>query len=81
MDRCVLLTSTPGFVVSPRRVIIRRGETIHSGVDVNNIQRAIHDPLNEVGAAPNGDASTTYEWSIISLPTKAPYIRGSTEAK
>ena len=43
IDRCVLLTSTPECVVSPRRAITRAqpdwlpcGETTHEGVDVNN---------------------------------------------
>ena len=43
IDRCLLLTSTPEWVVSPRRAITRSqpewspsGETTHSGVDVNN---------------------------------------------
>ena len=40
MDRCVLLTSTPSCVVSPR------GETTHSGVDVNNTHLSMINPLN-----------------------------------
>ena len=53
MDRCVLLTSTPSWVVSPRGdhsgcalVIARRGETTHSGVDVNNTHLSMINPLN-----------------------------------
>ena len=38
MDRCVLLTSIPECVVSPR------GETTHSGVDVNNTHLSIINP-------------------------------------
>ena len=52
MDRCVLLTSTPSCVVSPRGdhsgcalVIARRGETTHSGVDVNNTHLSMINPL------------------------------------
>ena len=41
MDGCVLLTSTPSCVVSPR------GETTHSGVDVNNTHPSMIDPLNK----------------------------------
>ena len=40
MDGCVLLTSTPECVVSPR------GETTHSGVDVNNTHPSMINPLN-----------------------------------
>ena len=40
MDGCVLLTSTPSCVVSPR------GETTHSGVDVNNTHPSMINPLN-----------------------------------
>ena len=39
MDGCVLLTSTPECVVSPR------GETTHSGVDVNNTHPSMINPL------------------------------------
>ena len=39
MDWCVLLTSTPSYVVSPR------GETTHSGVDVNNTHQTMITPL------------------------------------
>ena len=39
MDGCVLLTSTPSCVVSPR------GETTHSGVDVNNTHPSMINPL------------------------------------
>ena len=53
MDGCVLLTSTPSCVVSPRgdpegaaRGIARRGETTHSGVDVNNTHPSLINPLN-----------------------------------
>ena len=42
MDGCVLLTSTPSCVVSPR------GETTHSGVDVNNTHPSMINPLNSV---------------------------------
>ena len=38
MDRCVLLTSTPECVVSPR------GETTHQGVDVNNPHLSMVNP-------------------------------------
>ena len=38
MDRCVLLTSTP-------ELITRRGETTHSGVDVNNTHLSMINPL------------------------------------
>ena len=38
MDRCVLLTSTPECVVSPR------GETTHEGVDVNNTYLSMINP-------------------------------------
>ena len=41
MDSCVLLTSNPSCVVSPR------GETTHSGVDVNNTHLSMINPLNE----------------------------------
>ena len=51
MDRCVLLTSTPEWVVSPRRAITRaqsewspRGETTHEGVDVNNTHLSMISP-------------------------------------
>ena len=53
MDRCVLLTSTPLCVVSPRGdhsgctlVIARCGETTHSGVDVNNTHLFMINPLS-----------------------------------
>ena len=42
MDGCVLLTSTPSCVVSPR------GETTHSGVDVNNTHPSMINPLNHI---------------------------------
>ena len=38
MDGCVLLTSTPECVVSPR------GETTHEGVDVNNTHPSMINP-------------------------------------
>ena len=38
MDRCVLLTSTPQCVVSPR------DETTHEGVDVNNTHLSMINP-------------------------------------
>ena len=41
MDGCVLLTSTPSCVVSPR------GETTHEGVDVNNTHPSMINPLND----------------------------------
>ena len=51
MDRCVLLTSTPERVVSPRRAITGaqpewspRGETTHEGVDVNNTHLSMINP-------------------------------------
>ena len=51
MDRCVLLTSTPEWVVSPRGdhsgcalVIAWRGETTHEGVDVNNTHLSMINP-------------------------------------
>ena len=52
MDGCVLLTSTPSCVVSPRRAIprapargiARRGETTHEGVDVNNTHPSMINP-------------------------------------
>ena len=51
MDGCVLLTSTPECVVSPRGDpsgcalgITRRGETTHSGVDVNNTHPSMINP-------------------------------------
>ena len=51
MDWCVLLTSTPECVVSPRRAIPRaqpegspRGETTHEGVDVNNTHQSMINP-------------------------------------
>ena len=53
MDGCVLLTSTPSCVVSPRGDpsgcalgIARQGETTHSGVDVNNTHPSMINPLN-----------------------------------
>ena len=42
MDGCVLLTSTPSCVVSPR------GETTHSGVDVNNTHPSMINPLIDI---------------------------------
>ena len=55
MDGCVLLTSTPSCVVSPRGDpsgcalgIARRGETTHSGVDVNNTHPSMINPLNKM---------------------------------
>ena len=51
MDRCVLFTSTPLCVVSPRWEITRaqperlpRGETTHKGVDVNNTHLSMINP-------------------------------------
>ena len=53
MDGCVLLTSTPSCVVSPRGDpsgcalgIARPGETTHSGVDVNNTHPSMINPLS-----------------------------------
>ena len=40
MDKCVLLTSTPSWVVSPW------GETTDSAVDVNNTHLSMINPLN-----------------------------------
>ena len=58
MDGCVLLTSTPSCVVSPRGDpsgcalgIARRGETTHSGVDVNNTHPSMINPLNKLAPA------------------------------
>ena len=55
MDGCVLLTSTPSCVVSPRGDpsgcalgIARRGETTHSGVDVNNTHPSMINPLTNI---------------------------------
>ena len=52
MDGCVLLTSTPSCVVSPQGDpsgcalgIARRGETTHSGVDVNNTHPSMINPF------------------------------------
>ena len=42
MDRCVLLTSTPSCVVSPRPAV--RGETTHEGVDANNTHLSMINP-------------------------------------
>ena len=48
MDGCVLLTSTPSCVVSPRGdPEARRGETTHSGVDVNNTHPSMINPLTQ----------------------------------
>ena len=47
MDGCVLLTSTPECVVSPRRAAppgSPRGETTHEGVDVNNTHPSMINP-------------------------------------
>ena len=51
MDRCVLLTSTPECVVSPRRATTRsqpewspRGETTYEGADVNNTHLSMINP-------------------------------------
>ena len=38
MDRCVLLTPTPDYIVSPR------GETAQEGVDVNNTHLTMINP-------------------------------------
>ena len=50
LKECVLLTSTPKCVVSPRRAITRapRGETTHEGVDVNNTHLSIINPYNNI---------------------------------
>ena len=55
MDRCVLLTSTPSCVVSPRDdhsdctlVITRRGKTTYSGVDVNITYLSMINPLSKM---------------------------------
>ena len=42
IDRCVLLTSTPEGAA---QMIARRGETTHSGVDVNNTHLSMINPL------------------------------------
>ena len=97
MDRCVLLTSTPECVVSPRQaitraqpkwwpggetthsgcalVIARRGETTHSGVDVNNTYLSMINPLNKAcGLQILWDViSCPYPWSLL-LAHKSPYI-------
>ena len=75
MDRCVLLTSTPSWVVSPRGdhsgcalVIARRGETTHSGVDVNNTHLSMINPLSTVytiGVVPVSIAYTNLEMIIV----------------
>ena len=53
MDRCVLLTSTPECVVSPRRAITRalmstthtrELMSTHEGVDVNNTHLSMINP-------------------------------------
>ena len=66
MDGCVLLTSTPECVVSPRRAIPRaqpegspRGETTHEGVDVNNTHPSMINPLNHF---------SSFMWDIITQP-------------
>ena len=51
MDGCVLLTSTPSCVVSPR------GETTHQGVDVNNTHPSMINPLSEASFATESFAS------------------------
>ena len=56
MDGCVLLTSTPSCVVSPR------GETTHSGVDVNNTHPSMINPLNSIQGLPN---TKTTHYQII----------------
>ena len=54
MDGCVLLTSTPSCVVSSR------GETTHSGVDVNNTHPSMINPLNK----PQRDLLQPGQWRI-----------------
>ena len=75
MDGCVLLTSTPSCVVSPRGdhsgcalVIARRGETTHSGVDVNNTHLTMINPLNILQGCPYGIViCITYSVSFWSI--------------
>ena len=73
MDRCVLLTSTPSCVVSPR------GETTHSGVDVNNTHLSMINPLNYIHYIVwdeityqflkiNGATAEVLEWISIFIP-------------
>ena len=66
MDRCVLLTSTPWCVVLLRGdqegaalVIAQRGETTHSGVNVNNTHLSMINPLNPF----MGCICATYEYN------------------
>ena len=68
MDGCVLLTSTPSCVVSPRGDpsgcalgIARRGETTHSGVDVNKTHPSMINPLNHLCHA------SVETWKIIEI--------------
>ena len=78
MDRCVLLTSTPECVVSPRRaitracalVIARRGETTHSGVDVNNTHLSMINPLK------GNDPSPKWWVSELVLIPQSPLVMG-----
>ena len=40
--------------------------------------RCLVENEDVVGAAPTGDAATTYEWLTVLLPMNVPYIRGLT---
>ena len=77
MDGCVLLTSTPSYVVSPRGDpsgcalgIARRGKTTHSGVDVNNTHPSMINPFSIIWT--NGDS---VHWNIFldELTTAVPW--------
>ena len=96
MDGCVLLTSTPSCVVSPRGDpsgcalgITRRGETTHSGVDVNNTHPSMINPLiwvfgfgasyirdftDHVTTAPDCNANIYTASTIVSLPNQKSYL-------
>ena len=72
MDRCVLLTSTPLCVVSPRGnrsgcalVISQRGETTHKGVDVNNTHLSMINPLSKVWVIFERYQSASFPISIL----------------
>ena len=66
MDGCVLLTSTPSCVVSPR------GETTHSGVDVNNTHPSMINPLNI-----NSPSAFSYNLGSLLPDIYHPYIRNT----
>ena len=59
MDGCVLLTSTPSCVVSPR------GETTHSGVDVNNTHPSMINPLSNILVSLWWPALYSSYWHIV----------------